>query len=272
MRFQCSHCAGILAIDDCQPGEAVACGHCGSAVAVPATRVSTGAVIGDFVIREKLGEGGMGSVYLAHQISLDRAAALKILHPRYGGDAGYIQQFLREARAAAALNHPHIVQAYAVGDDDGLFYFAMEYVRGSTLKQVLMHGGRLVPERALQIAQQVASALDFAWQHQGLIHRDIKPDNIILTDDGTVKLADLGLARKMTDIASDGTQELYGTPQYISPEQLLGYAGDNRSDIYSFGATLYHALTGRFPFQGSDPGDIAQRHLKIGRASCRERV
>ena len=261
MRFQCSHCHGILAIDDGKPGEAVACGHCGTAVAIPETRLSPGAIMGDFIIRERLGEGGMGTVYLAHQISLDRAAALKVLHGRYAADEAYIQDFVREARSAAAINHPNIVQAYAVGEDDGLFYFAMEYVQGSTLKQVLLHGGRLVADRAMDIAMQVAGALDFAWRSQGLMHRDIKPDNIILTTDGAVKLADLGLARKLTDTASDGTQELYGTPQYIAPEHLLGSHGDNRSDIYSLGATLYHALSGRFPFEGASAADIAQKHL-----------
>ena len=261
MRFQCSHCHGILAIDDGEPGEAVECGHCSTAVAIPQTRLSSGAIVGDFIIRERLGEGGMGTVFLAHQISLDRAAAVKVLHGRYGADGAYIEDFVREARAAAAINHPNIVQAYAVGEDEGLFYFAMEYVRGSTLKQVLTHGGRIVPDRALDIAIQVAGALDFAWRSQGLVHRDIKPDNIILTGDGSVKLADLGLARKMADTASDGTQELYGTPQYIAPEHLLGSRGDNRSDIYSLGATLFHALSGHFPFEGASPAEIAQKHL-----------
>ena len=261
MRFQCSHCHGILAIDDGKPGEAVACGHCATAVAIPETRLSPGAILGDFIIREHLGEGGMGTVYLAHQISLDRAAALKILHDRYATDEVYIKDFVREARAEAAINHPNIVQAYAVGEDAGLFFFAMEYVQGSTLKHVLLRGGRLVADRALNIALQIAGALDFAWRSQGLMHRDIKPDNIILTDDGAVKLADLGLARKLTDTASDGTQELYGTPQYIAPEHLLGSPGDNRSDIYSLGATLYHALSGRFPFEGPSAADIAQKHL-----------
>ena len=261
MRFQCSHCRGILAIDDGKPGEAVACGHCGTAVAIPDGRLASGAIIGDFIIHERLGEGGMGTVYLAHQISLDRPTALKILHDRYGSDEVYIKDFVREARAAAAINHPNIVQAYAVGEDAGLFYFAMEYVQGSTLKQVLLHGGRLVADRALNIAMQIAGALDFAWRSQGLMHRDIKPDNIILTADGAVKLADLGLARKLTDTASDGTQELYGTPQYIAPEHLLGSHGDNRSDIYSLGATLYHTLSGRFPFEGPSAADIAQKHL-----------
>ena len=261
VRFQCSHCRGILALDDGEPGEAVACGHCGTAVAVPETRMSPGAIVGDFIIRERLGEGGMGTVFLAHQISLDRAAAVKVLHQRYAADEAYIKDFVREARAAAAINHPNIVQAYAVGEDEGLFYFAMEYVQGSTLKQVLVHGGRLVADRALVIAEQVATALDHAWRTQGLIHRDIKPDNIILTAAGGVKVADLGLARKLTDTAMDGSQELYGTPQYIAPEHLLGGPGDNRSDLYSLGATLYHALSGRFPFQGSSPVDIAQKHL-----------
>lgn len=261
MRFQCTHCGGILAIEGCEPGEAVACGHCGAAVAVPATRLSPGAIIGDFILREGLGEGGMGAVYLAHQISLARPAAVKVLHPRFAADEGFLREFLREARAAAAINHPNIVQAYAVGEDEGLHYFAMEYVPGHTLQQVLAHAGRLSPERVLDIALQVAGALDFAWRSQGLIHRDIKPDNIMLTAEGTAKLADLGLARRLQEVGSDGSPELYGTPQYIAPEHLLGSPGDTRSDIYALGATLYQALTGRFPYTGETPDDIAQAHL-----------
>lgn len=262
VRFQCSYCKAILAIDDCQPGEAVACGQCGNAIAVPESRLSAGAVVGDFVIRKDLGHGGMGSVYLAHQISLDRPAAVKVLHPQFSADENYIADFIREARAAASINHPNIVQAYAVGNDDGLYFFAMEYVEGSTLKQVLLHGGRMVPERALAIAKDVGEALEFAWSTQRLVHRDIKPDNIILTATGRTKLADLGLARRFqAESVSEVCEELHGTPQYISPEQLLGYPGNNLSDIYSLGATLYHALTGQFPFAGDNPADIAEKHL-----------
>lgn len=260
VRFECSHCRGILEIAECEPGEAVACGHCGSAVAVPESNLAPGALVGDFVLREELGRGGMGIVFLAHQISLDRPAAVKILHEQFAADEHYIANFIREARAAAHLNHPSIVQAYAVGEDEGLHYFAMEYVEGSTLKEVLMHSGRMVPERALEIVTIVAEALDFGWTNQHLVHRDIKPDNIMLTSVGTVKLADLGLARWGAD-STEASGEVHGTPQYISPEQLLGQAAQIGADIYSLGATLYHMLSGQFPYQGPTALAIAEKHL-----------
>lgn len=260
VRFECSHCRGILEIAECEPGEAVACGHCGSAVAVPESNLAPGAVIGDFVLREELGRGGMGVVFLAHQVSLDRDAAVKILHEQFAVDERYIANFIREARAAAHLNHPGIVQAYAVGEDEGLHYFAMEYVGGSTLKEVLMHSGRMVPERALEIVRIVAEALDFGWTNQHLVHRDIKPDNIMLTTTGTIKLADLGLARWGAD-NGETTGEVHGTPQYISPEQLLGQSAAIGADIYSLGATLYHMLSGQFPYQGDTAVAIAEKHL-----------
>ena len=261
VRFQCPHCLGIVAIDDCEVGEAVACGHCGNALAVPSSRFAPGAVIGDFVINKELGAGGMGTVFLAHQVSLDRDVAVKVLHAQFSSDESYIADFIREARAAAALNHPNIVQAYAVGEDTGIYYFAMEYIAGTTLKQVLIHGGRIVVDRAVAIATEVAEALNFAWTNQSLVHGDIKPDNIILTSDGKIKLADLGLARKVSEMGEEGPEELFGTPQYISPEQILGEKADVRSDIYSLGATLYYTLTGRFPYSGDTPTQIAIRHL-----------
>ena len=261
MRFQCVHCLGVVSIDDADAGQAVGCGHCGGVIMVPPTRLSPGAVLSDFVLKKELGKGGMATVYLAHQLSLDRPAALKILHPHFAQDQAFISDFIQEARAAAKLNHPNIVQAYAVGEEEGTFFFAMEYVEGSTLKQVLTHSGRIVTDRALDIVREVTAGLDFAWNNQQLVHRDIKPDNIILHEQGRVKLADLGLARPVSDLLNESQGSVMGTPEYISPERLQGQVADNRCDIYSLGATLYHALTGRLPYTGSSPAEIARRHL-----------
>ncbi len=264
MRFQCPHCSAIIGIDDTECGQAVACGECGKVVVVPASRFAQGAVIGDFVLQKEIGQGGVGIVYLARQISLDRPAALKVLNERFAADETYVKDFIREARAAAKLNHPSIVQAYAVGEEDGIYYFGMELVKGQTLKQVLSHSGRIVVDRALEIIAEVNKALDFAWTQEKLVHRDIKPDNIILTESGQIKLADLGLARPASDLMSAeaaGEEEIMGTPQYISPEALLQKPMDNRSDIYSLGATLYHAVVGQFPFKGDNAVEYAQKHL-----------
>ena len=229
----------------------------------PESAFGAGIVIGDFIIIKQLGAGGAGVVFLAHQISLDRPAALKIIKeasPDSSDDP--VNDLIREARSAAKLNHPNIVQAYAVGENDGVFYFAMEYVEGETMKSVLKHDGALDPKKAAKIIQQIAEGLQFAWDKQKLTHRDIKPDNIMLTSSGQAKLADLGLSRRAGEHSEeDDSDEVMGTPQYISPEQLTGATVDTRSDIYSLGATFYQFVTGRFPYEGPDVDEIAKQHV-----------
>ncbi|NMA47025.1 MAG: protein kinase, partial [Lentisphaerae bacterium] len=261
MRFQCSHCQTILDIEDCEPGELVQCGQCESAVAAPLAATSPGALIGDFIIKRELGVGGMGVVYLAHQASLERDVAIKVLHANFAEDEAFIESFIREARAAAAVNHPNIVQAYAVNSENGLFYFAMEYIDGETLKQSLAERGRLPAEEVIDIAQDIVAALGFAWKERRIVHRDVKPDNIMIANTGHAKLADLGLARKITETNPDGSSELFGTPQYIAPELLFGYSPDARSDIYSLGCTLYHLVSGQYPFGGAAPEEVVNKHL-----------
>jgi len=262
MRFQCPFCRGVVSADAKQMGEDVQCGHCDEIVSVPNSRLATGAVIGDFAILEELGRGGMGVVYLAHQISLDRPAALKILQDSYANNAEFVVNFIKEARAAAKLNHPHIVQAYAVGEDEGIFYYAMEYINGDTMKDVLKRDKIIPIDKAVTIIQQIGEALDCAWKEQKLIHRDIKPDNIILAKNNRAKLADLGLSRVAGDMDDENEEEVMGTPQYISPEHLTGAPMDIRSDIYSLGATFYQFVTGRFPYEGRTANEIARKHLE----------
>lgn len=261
MRFQCQLCNTVLDLEDCQPGELVVCGKCGKPVQVPATSTSPGAILGDFVIKRKIGEGGMGFVYLAHQISLDRDVAIKVLLPSFADDASFIEEFINEARSAASVNHPNIVQAYAVSSDQRLYYFAMEFVDGLTLKQMLEKDGKFPAERVLAIAEDMVSALSYAWTQKKLVHRDIKPDNIMINSVGQTKLADLGLARKITETNADGTSELFGTPQYVAPELLFGAPANAQSDIYSLGGTLYNILTGNFPYDADNPEDIVNMHL-----------
>ena len=261
MRFQCPLCSGIVAIDNSACGIKVQCGHCSGVIDTPVSRVAPGAIIADFIIQKELGRGGMGVVYLAHQISLDRPSALKVLSENYANDAQFVGNFIKEARAAAKLNHPHIVQAYAVGEDEGIFYFAMEDIDGKTMKEVLKEQQLIPADQALLIVQQIAEALDYAWREQKLIHRDIKPDNIMLTNSGRAKLSDLGLASVAGEIDESDSEEVMGTPQYISPEHLTGSPMDVRSDIYSLGATFYHFVTGTFPYHGNTAIEIAQQHL-----------
>ena len=262
MRFACPKCRGIVEVDDSERGNPVGCAHCNKFVVVPEEKVSTNVVINtDFILEGKLGQGGVGTVYEAHQISLDRSVALKILMSQFAQDKTFVEDFIREARSAARLNHPNIVQAFAVGQDEGVFFCAMELVRGETLKDIIEREGSISIDASFKIMRQMAEAVNFAWQTSKLVHRDIKPDNIMITEKDVAKLADLGLARVASESEVDG-DEIMGTPQYISPEQLLGLKTDVRTDIYSLGATWYHAVTGEFPYMADSPQEIAQMHLE----------
>jgi serine/threonine protein kinase len=215
-------------------------------------------------ILEKLGSGGMATVYKATQLSLDRQVAIKILPKRLSENAEYVKLFYKDGKAAAKLNHANIVQAIDVGEANGFHYFVMEYVKGHTVYDELA-GGKVFSEAdALKIIIQVARALQHA-HGQGLIHRDVKPKNIMLTPEGDAKLADMGLARAAEDqvAAQAEAGRAYGTPYYISPEQIRGELNiDFRADIYSLGATFYHMVTGRVPFDAPTPVAVMQKHLK----------
>ena len=208
--------------------------------------------VGDYELISKLGEGGMGAVFKARQISLDRIVAVKILPAKLARDASFIERFQREARATAKLNHPHIISGIGVGEERGFHYFAMEYVDGATLKSRINREGQMQEEEVLRIGVAIASALAHAHS-VGLIHRDVKPDNILIAADGTPKLADLGLAKgsQVEDASLTQSGCAVGTPHYIAPEQAAGEELDGRADAYSLGCTLYHALTGRVPFEGT---------------------
>lgn len=211
----------------------------------------------------KLGSGAMASVYLAKQTSLDRLVAIKILPRRYSGDAAFIERFYKEGRAAAKLSDPNIVGAFDVGQVGEQHFFVMEYVDGETVYDRIVKAKRLKEHDALTIARQVASALKHAHA-RGFIHRDIKPKNIVMTKTNIAKLADLGLARAMGDkkTAEAERHKAFGTPYYISPEQIRGSVElGPPADIYGLGATLYHMLTGRVPFQGKNPTEVMQNHI-----------
>jgi serine/threonine-protein kinase len=217
-----------------------------------------------FQIRRKLGQGAMAAVFEAKQISLDRIVAIKVLPRRFSENQEFVDRFYREGRAAARLNHPNIVQAIDVGEAGGYHYFVMEYVEGNTVYDQVSSGTPYDEPEALRIILQTAYALEHAHD-RGFIHRDVKPKNVMITKDGDVKLADLGLARDISDreTAAAEAGRAYGTPYYISPEQIRGEVDiDFRADIYSLGATFYHMVTGRVPFEGSTPSAVMHKHLK----------
>jgi tRNA A-37 threonylcarbamoyl transferase component Bud32 len=227
------------------------------------TRDLSGRQLGDYRLLRRLGQGAMAEVYLAEQISLQRNVALKVLRADLADDETYIRRFSLEAQAAASLVHTNIVQVYEVGHVDGVHYIAQEYVAGANLQQHLRRKGPPGAGRAIQIMRQVAAALEKAGD-AGIVHRDIKPDNVMLTRDGEVKVADFGLARntaagKSVDLTQVGVT--MGTPLYMSPEQVEGGRLDTRSDIYSFGVTCFHMLAGRPPFEGETSLAVAVQHL-----------
>ncbi|MBI5818586.1 MAG: DUF1080 domain-containing protein [Verrucomicrobia bacterium] len=223
-----------------------------------------GQTFAGYEIISQLGRGGMGSVYKARQPKLDRLAALKIMAPELAADPDFVARFKREATAAASLSHPNVVQVYSAGESEGTHYIAMEFVDGETLKQHIERQGRLDAREALAITVYVAEALQYGWNKAKLIHRDIKPDNIFLSNTGEVKVGDLGLAKTVGGATTSLTQTgmMMGSPHYISPEQARGVSDiDFRTDIYSLGCTLYHMLTGRPPYEGPDPLAVITRHV-----------
>jgi serine/threonine-protein kinase len=223
--------------------------------------LAPGTRFGDYEILAELGSGGMGRVYRAKDLTLERIVALKMLAPQFGADTGFVQRFLKEARAAARLNHPNIVQIYDFGQVDETYYLAMEYVDGHSLGAYLRRG-HFSERDAILVIRHACRALAVAHA-EGLVHRDIKPDNLMLTSRGEVKLVDLGIAKRVDEDQSlTQTGQAVGTPHYISPEQIRGSRDvDARADIYSLGATLYHLVTGHTPFRGTSGALVMSMHL-----------
>src|ERR1700712_1953606 len=225
---------------------------------------------GRYEVGELLGRGGMAEVRKGTDVRLGRTVAIKRLRTDLASDATFQARFRREAQSAASLNHPAIVSVYDTGEEmstDGSNvaqpYIVMEYVAGRTLRDIIREGRKILPERALEITSGVLAALDYSHR-AGIIHRDIKPGNVMLTPSGDVKVMDFGIARAVSDASSTMTQTaaVVGTAQYLSPEQARGENVDSRSDVYSTGCLLYELLTGRPPFVGDSPVAVAYQHVR----------
>ncbi|SIO57785.1 serine/threonine protein kinase [Singulisphaera sp. GP187] len=244
-------------------GETAAWDGSAGTEAAGGTRDLTGKTLGDFEVERLLGRGGMGEVYLARQISLNRPVALKVLRTDMLNNPTYLSRFEAEATAVARLNHPNIVHVYMLGCVDNIRFIAMEYVQGTNLREFLIKKGALDLPLALSIMKQTGVAIGAAGEI-GLIHRDIKPENLLLTRKGQVKVADFGLCRDSDADKIHLTQPgvTMGTPQYMSPEQAQGHALDHRSDLYSLGVTAYHMLTGTPPFRAETALAVALKHVK----------
>src|ERR671925_2020203 len=214
---------------------------------------------GRYRIVRKLGSGGMANVYLAEDEELGRRVAIKVLNERHANDDSFIERFRREAKNAAGLSHPNIVSIYDRGEAEGTYYIAMEYLSGRSLKELIVSRGPTPIKIAIEYTRQMLAAVGFAHRH-GIVHRDIKPHNVVVDADGRLKVTDFGIARsgssQMTEVGS-----IIGTAQYLSPEQARGAPVDQRSDVYSIGIVLYEMLTGSVPFTGETPLEIAMKHL-----------
>src|SRR5438105_10231957 len=214
---------------------------------------------GRYKILRKLGTGGMADVYLAEDQELGRRVAIKILNDRHAADDSFVERFRREAKNAAGLSHPNIVSIYDRGEAEGTYYIAMEFLDGRSLKELIVSRGSAPIRTTIEYARQILAAVGFAHRH-GIVHRDIKPHNVLVGPEGRLKVTDFGIARsgasQMTEVGS-----IIGTAQYLSPEQARGSPVDQTSDLYSVGVVLYELLTGQVPFTGDTPLQVAMKHL-----------
>src|SRR5215204_2242895 len=216
---------------------------------------------GRYVLGESLGSGGMGEVYLAHDGVLERDVALKVLRSQYAGDEEVAERFRREARSAAGLSHPNIVQIYDRGEtEDGTSYIAMEYVPGGTLKEQIERRGPFGASETAAVGAQITDAIGAAHE-RGVIHRDIKPQNVLVTASGNLKVTDFGIARAASAVTSSASGAIFGTAGYISPEQAMGEPVGPASDLYSLGVVLYEMLTGGLPFTADNSIAVCMKHV-----------
>ncbi|HET6370657.1 MAG TPA: serine/threonine-protein kinase, partial [Nitrospiria bacterium] len=218
---------------------------------------------GKYEIQGEIARGGMGVVYKAVHASLNRTVAIKVLHPQFAGDPDFLKRFQREARAMARLDHEHVIRVFDVGEEQGAPYIVMEYFEGKDLKRVMLDRGLFSPEEALAVTYQVADALAYAHA-RGIVHRDIKPGNIMLDARGKAKIADLGIAAAANEVSVTATGQIIGTPEYMSPEQARGGPLDGRSDLYSLGMVLYKMVTGKTLFDGISQMSIVGKLLHEG--------
>ncbi len=227
---------------------------------MPSNDPYVGQNIDDYIVEALVGRGGMGAVYRATDTTLGRTVAIKMLPKTAISDESAVTRFKREAKIVSNLNHPNIAQIYRIGEVDECPYYVMEFIEGLTLDQILKDRGKVSGSRAIKIMLQAVEGLSAASK-QGIIHRDIKPANIMITADDVVKIVDFGIAKNFADDSfQTSTGTVMGTPHYMSPEQAKGQKLDHRSDIYSLGATFYHMVTGRPPFESDNPITLIEKH------------
>ena len=275
MKYLCKSCRAVMTAADSDAGKTVRCPDCGKETFVPAGIFAPGSIIADFEIIGHLAHGDMGEIYCAEHIVTGEKAAVKILSEDHIYDAKFIVSFIHNGRLAMKKPYPNTTKVLGVGEENGIFYFAMEYVEGIPLSEVLQAEGELSLQKCLKIIKPIAETLANAWKNDKIIHRSIKPDNILILPDGSIKLADFGLERDFLDLASRPDEDRLRLIQYAPPELISDFsmtALTTRSDIYALGAVFYHAVTGQYPYQnfslseiiaGDVPLDIVEaKHLK----------
>ena len=216
---------------------------------------------GRYRLDAQIGAGGMSTVYRAFDVNLERRVAIKLLHREMSADSDQLERFRREARAVAQLSHPHIVGVIDAGEDENRPYIVFEYVEGETLKDRIRRLGRLPVDESLAYAIEIARALGSAHAHD-IVHRDVKPQNVLIDPEGSAKVTDFGIARSLRDDGLTADGRVLGTTDYVSPEQALGHDVDGQSDIYSLGVVLYEMLTGDVPFHGENQISVAMKHVR----------
>ena len=249
----CVKCGNLIDVTGLEAGDSITCPYCANEFAI--TRQ-----FGNFLLERQVGSGGMGAVYLGRDMTLNRVVAVKVLKPELVSDQKFMNTFLREAEITASLNHPNIVQVYAFGQHEGVYYMVVEYISGGSLDDKIAERGQITELEGIEIGIAVARGLDCALQRGGLIHRDIKPGNILFNANNTPKVVDFGLSLSF-DTTDHFDGEIWGTPYYVAPEKLEREKETFQSDLYSLGATLFHAMSGRPPYEGEDPNAVAMMHL-----------
>jgi len=249
----CEKCGNLIDVTGLDPGDGITCPYCAHQFHI--TRQ-----FGNFMLERQLGSGGMGAVYLGRDLTLNRTVAVKVLKPDLVSDEKFLATFLREAEITASLNHPNIVQVYAFGQHEGVYYMVVELISGGSLDDRIAERGQVTELEGIEIGIAVARGLECALQRGGLIHRDIKPGNILFNQSNTPKVVDFGLSLSY-DTTDHFDGEIWGTPYYVAPEKLEREPESFKSDLYSLGATLFHAMAGRPPYEGEDPNSVAMMHL-----------
>jgi serine/threonine protein kinase len=249
----CEKCGNLIDVTGLEPGDGITCPYCTHQFAI--TRQ-----FGNFMLERQLGAGGMGAVYLGRDLTLNRTVAVKVLKPELVSDEKFLNTFLREAEITASLNHPNIVQVYAFGQHEGVYYMVVELISGGSLDDRIAERSQITELEGIEIGIAVARGLECALQRGNLIHRDIKPGNILFNQNNTPKVVDFGLSLSY-DTTDHFDGEIWGTPYYVAPEKLEREPETFKSDLYSLGATLFHAMAGRPPYEGDDPNSVAMMHL-----------